>query len=198
MTVVALLAAPLPLWAAPEWGINYYRVDPPRGESFSVDPKAPEIYRYGERFMRPDDEESDKRSSPAGRQPRYWSHDNDAERSDREYREAEPPPGREIPNEWRNEDLNRRMRSYPQNGFSNSAPRATERNGNPLWYPSDRELARDRWRWEAPPYPAERESSPRTYDAPPPYEYEPPPASGAGRRYPPNGYQNSEQWWERR
>ncbi len=195
--------------AEPEWGTNYYRADPPRGESFSVDPAPRQPSQWsGNQFSRPTQERDAQRSFPQRpSSSRQWPEEEEAEHG-----QTAPPRVGEIPHDWRNEDFNQRPLPRQRESYRESPPREGYRDApmdsyrepppfgygrapsrdDPLWIPSERDLARDRWRWEGPGI--------RDYEPLPLYEGERS-YSGNGslrRRYPPNTYQSGEQWWEHR
>jgi hypothetical protein len=216
--LLLLVTLPCPsALAEPQWGTNYYRADPPRGESFSVDPAPRQPSQWsGNRFNRPPQERNEQSSFPQ-RPPsaRQWPEDEEPERM-----EAAPPRVGELPHDWRNEDFNQPSLPRQRENDREPAPRAGYRDTpydgyregyreppasygygralgreDPPWVPSDRDLLRDRGRWQGP---TQWERAPREYE--PTYEGEHAPSSNSSlrRRYPPNTYQSGEQWWEQR
>ncbi|MBF0183578.1 MAG: hypothetical protein HQM06_04195 [Magnetococcales bacterium] len=192
--------------AAPEWGNNYYRADPPRGESFSIDPGRQQPQWQTDRFHRRR-EDAGQADRPAG-QYRYapnWSEHEENEQPLKERERFDHRPGAEVSPLWRNEDLNHRQPPRHNNGYTDPAfsNRYPERRDEVPMVPPYGDFNRERSRWETPFYPQDRERSLREYSVVPPsffspYEEERLSAPPLRRRFQPNTYDSGENWWESR
>lgn len=193
---VLLLGALLPagpgLAGAPDWGTGFYRLNPAQEPAFTSEQnRLEEERRRTDRSFRPQTEplpRTDFRKAP----PPEWPDRREPTDSRRRY---DSRPWGEVPPEWRNEDLDRRLpREREGVGGTRRSSRYYDGPEEPLW-PPEGELRSHSWDY---PYWPERDYRRRDPSVSP-YYYEDRFGSGGWntrRRLPPYYYEGGEGWWE--
>ncbi len=178
---------------SPDWGAGFFRLNPAQDPAFVPEKNREEDRWRSDRNSRsqtePFPEENTRRRSPP---PREWSEDRDA--TERRGRYDNRPWG-EVPPEWRNEDLDRRL---PREGYANGrrSSRSYDAPEEGTWSAPEGDLRGERNSWEY-PYSPDRDYRRRDSYPSPSYSYEDRFGSRSGRRrVPPYYYDGSDGWWD--
>ncbi|MEO5362204.1 MAG: hypothetical protein H7838_01065 [Magnetococcus sp. DMHC-8] len=179
------------LAGSPDWGTGFYRLNPSREPAFTAEQNREEERRRVER-SRPQAEpppvRPDFRKAPPP-PPREWPEDREPADS----RRYDNRPWGDVPPEWRNEDLDRRV---PREGYTGNRPAARYRD-----FPDDSAwpeggLRSDRNPWEY-PYAPDRDYRRRDFYPSSPYYYDDRFGSRPyRRRLPSYYYDGGDGWWD--
>ena len=166
---------------SPDWGTGFYRLNPSQEPAFESERNREEARRRAGERRRFDRSAPESRSAPL---PWGWGEERDTFDSRSRY---ERPWG-EVPPEWRNEDLERRLPREEYPSSRRPARRSYVAPEEPWSIPED-EIRDERGGWDY-PYPERAYRRRDPYPATP-YYYEDRLDSRRYRRRPPHEYENA-------